>query len=130
MLGGLCMRTMKLSTIAATTTVLLLSACGQGNQYVAPPPPKVTVATPVQKPVTRYLEATGNLSSVNSADLVARVAGFVEKINYQEAARITKGRLLLTIEPESYRVMREQAKAAEAGADATLKQAQTRFQRQ
>jgi len=124
------MRTMKLSTIAATTAAALLSACGQGNQYVAPPPPKVTVAAPVQKPVTRYLEATGNLSSVNSADLVARVSGFVEKINYQDGARVAKGTLLFTIEPEPYRVKLEQAKAAEAGADATLKQAQQNFQRQ
>src|ERR1043166_5304357 len=130
MLGGLCMRTMKLSTIAATTTVLLLSACGQGNQYVAPPPPKVTVAAPVQKPVTRYLEATGNLSSVNSADLVARVSGFVEKINYEGGPGVAKGTLLSTFEPEPYRVKLEQAKAAEAGADATLKQAQQNFQRQ
>jgi RND family efflux transporter MFP subunit len=125
------MHTVKpLNIAAAIAAVLLLSACGQGNQYVAPPPPKVTVATPVQKPVTRYLEATGNLSSVNSADLVARVAGFVEKINYQDGARVTKGTLLFTIEPEPYRVKLEQAKAAEAGADATLKQAQTNFQRQ
>src|SRR5471030_1717846 len=97
MLGGLCMRAMKPSTIAAMIAAALLSACGQGNQYVAPPPPKVTVATPVQKPVTRYLEATGNLSSVNSADLVARVAGFVQNVNYQDGARVAKGTLLFTI---------------------------------
>ena len=36
-----------------------LCACGQDNRYVAPPPPKVTVAMPVQQKVTRYLEATG-----------------------------------------------------------------------
>src|SRR3954470_904466 len=130
MLGGLCMRAAKPLTIAATIAAVLLSGCGQGNQYVAPPPPKVTVATPVQKPVTRYLEATGNLSSVNSADLVARVAGFVEKINYQDGARIAKSTVLFTIEPEPYRVKLEQAKAAEVGADATLKQAQQNFQRQ
>ena len=96
----------------------LLAACGQGNQYVAPPPPKVTVATPVQKPVTRYLEATGN-TAVNSADLVARVAGFVQEINYQDGERVKKGTLLFTIEPEPYQVKLEQAKAAEAGAEAT-----------
>ena len=124
------MRAMKPSTIAAMIAAALLSACGQGNQYVAPPPPKVTVATPVQKPVTRYLEVTGNLSSVNSADLVARVAGFVQNVNYQDGARVAKGTLLFTIEPEPYRVKLEQAKAAEAGADATLKQAQQNFQRQ
>jgi RND family efflux transporter MFP subunit len=109
---------------------LLLSACGQGNQYAPPPPPKVTVATPAQQPVTRYLEATGNLAPINNADLVARVPGFVETVNYQDGARVTKGTLLFTIEPESYRVKLEQAQAAEAGAEANLKQAQTTLQRQ
>ncbi len=108
----------------------LLAACGQGNQYAPPPPPKVTVATPAQQPVTNYLEGTGNLAAVNSADLVARVPGFVDKVNYQDGAQVTKGTLLFTIEPESYKVKLEQAKSAEAGTDALLKQAQTTLQRQ
>src|SRR6516162_6334102 len=88
----------------AVLATLSLSACGQGNQYVAPPPPKVTVATPSQKPVTRYLEATGSTAAVNSTDLVARVPGFVAEIKYQEGREVTKGTLLFTIEPEPYRV--------------------------
>jgi len=97
---------------------------------VAPPPPKVTVAAPAQKPVTRYLEATGSTAAVNSTDLVARVAGFIAEIKYQDGAQVPKGMLLFTIEPEPYRVKLDQAKAAEAGADANLKQLQTAFQRQ
>ena len=124
------MRAVKPLTITATITAALLSACGQGNQYVAPPPPKVTVATPMQKPVTRYLEATGNLSSVNSADLVARVAGFVQSVNYQDGVRVAKGTLLFIIEPEPYRQKLEQAKAAATGAEANLKQQQATLQRQ
>jgi RND family efflux transporter MFP subunit len=120
----------KPAAVAMGLGAMLLSGCGQGNQYVAPPPPKVTVAMPTKQPVTRYREATGNLAAVNSADLVARVPGFVQKINYEDGARVTKGTLLFTIEPEPYRVKLEQAKAAEAGATATLKQAQASFQRQ
>ena len=51
----------------------VLAGCGQDNQYAAPPPPKVTVATPVEKEVTRYFDSTGNTAAVNSIDLVARV---------------------------------------------------------
>jgi RND family efflux transporter MFP subunit len=115
---------------AIALAAVLLSGCGQGNQYVAPPPPKVTVAAPIKQPVTRYREATGNLTAVKSADLVARVAGFVQKVNYEDGARVTRGTLLFTIEPEPYRVKLEQAKAAEVGATATLKQAEASFQRQ
>ncbi len=122
----------KANALAGTALLaaLLLSACGQGNNYVAPPPAKVTVATPTKKAITRYLEATGNTASVNSADLVARVAGFIQTINYQDGARVAKGTLLFTIEPEPYRVKLEQAKAAQTGAEAALKSAEATFKRQ
>jgi RND family efflux transporter MFP subunit len=109
---------------------LMVSACGQRNDYVAPPPPKVTVATPARQPVTRYYETTGNTAAVNQTDLVARVAGFVQEIKYRDGDKVTKGTLLFTIEPEPYRVKLEQAKAAEVGAEANLKQAQAAFERQ
>ena len=41
-----------------------------------------------------------------------------------------KGTLLFTIEPEPYRLKFEQAKAAESGAEASLKQAELTLQRQ
>jgi len=115
--------------LAAVGCAIVLAACGQGNQYVAPPLPKVTVAKPAHKSITRYLEATGNTAAVNSADLVARVAGFIEQINYEDGALVKKGTLLFTIEPESYRVKLEQARAAEVSAEAAYKQAQAAFER-
>ena len=111
-------------------SILLLTACGQDNRYVAPPPPRVTVAVPSQQMVTRYLEATGNTAAVNSADLVARVSGFIQEINYQDGAIVKKATLLFTIEPEPYKVKLDQAKAAEDGARSSLKQAQAAFERQ
>ena len=67
---------------------LLLAGCGEENTYVAPPPPKVTVAQPVQKTVTRYLEATGNAAAINTANLVARVQGFVRQIHYKDGDEV------------------------------------------
>jgi membrane fusion protein, multidrug efflux system len=40
---------------AAIAFAAILAACGQDNRYVAPPPPQVRVALPLQQPVTRYL---------------------------------------------------------------------------
>ena len=118
------------SAILSLLLALPLTACGEGNRYIAPPPPKVMVAHPEQKPVVRYLEATGNAASVNTADLVARVPGFVQTINYQDGQPVKKGELLFTIEPEPYKVKLEQAQAAQTGADATLKANEASFQRQ
>ena len=78
----------------------VLAACGQNNTYVAPPPPKVTVAKPVEQKVTRYFEATGNAAAINSANLVARVQGFLTEVTYTDGTPVKKGQHLFTIEPE------------------------------
>jgi multidrug efflux system membrane fusion protein len=54
------------------------------HRYAAPPPPKVTVAIPVEQEVSRYFEATGNAAAINTVDLVARVQGFVQAISYAD----------------------------------------------
>jgi RND family efflux transporter MFP subunit len=118
-----------LATTIAIAAVLTLGACSD-NHYVAPPAPKVTVAPPVKRAVTRYLELTGNTAAVNSTDLVARVSGFVQDIQYQDGAIVRKGTPLFAIEPQPYQVKLQQAQAAEAAAQATLKQAQAEYERQ
>lgn len=115
---------------AAFIVLAALAGCGQKNTYVAPPPPKVTVAKPVRRTVTLYLEATGNSAAVNTGNLVARVPGFVESINYKDGDYVKKGALLFTIEPESYKLKLEQSQAIEAAARATLNQNQADFERQ
>jgi RND family efflux transporter MFP subunit len=115
---------------AAGVLAVALSGCGQENRYVAPPPPKVSVAIPAQQKVTRYLEATGYTSAINTTNLVARVQGFLEKINYKDGDETKEGATLFVIEPEPYKLKLEQARAAEAGAQASLKQAEAEFERQ
>ena len=111
-------------------TLGVLAACGQNNTYQAPPPPQVTVAKPVEQKITRYFEATGNTAAVNSADLVARVPGFIQEINYQDGAQVKKGTVLFTIEPGPYGMKVDQAKAAQSGAEASLKASEAAFERQ
>jgi RND family efflux transporter MFP subunit len=125
--GGRTLRI--ISATAALAAIVLLAGCEQ-NSYIAPPPPKVDVAIPVQRAVTRYLEATGNTAPIKSVDLVARVQGFLESIDYKDGDFVKEGATLFTIEPETYKLKLEQAKAAEVGAQATVKQAEADFKRQ
>jgi RND family efflux transporter MFP subunit len=120
------------SSLQAIAVVLaaMLSACGPDNRFVAPPPPQVTVALPRQQKVTRYLEVNGNTSAVNTANLVARVQGFLQQINYSDGDLVKEGATLFTIEPELYQLKLEQAKAVEAAAQATLKQTEAEYERQ
>jgi RND family efflux transporter MFP subunit len=113
----------------AVSAFVILSACEQ-NTFVPPPPPKVDVAPPAQKSITRYLDATGNTAPVKSVDLVARVQGFLQAINYKDGSFVKEGTTLFAIEPETYKLKLEQAQAAEAGSQASLKQAESDFKRQ
>jgi len=107
----------------------LLSACEQ-NTFVPPPPPKVDVAVPVQRSFTRYLETTGNTAAIKNVDLVARVQGFLQSINYKDGAFVKQGTSLFTIEPDTYKLKLEQAQAAESGAQASVRQTEADFKRQ
>ena len=113
----------------ALSAFAALSACEQ-NTFVPPPPPKVDVATPAQKSITRFLDATGNTAPFKMVDLVARVQGFLQAINYRDGSFVKEGTTLFTIEPETYKLKLEQAQAAEAGAQASLKQAEADYKRQ
>jgi RND family efflux transporter MFP subunit len=120
----------RLVACAAAILLAILTACGEENRYVAPPPPKVTVALPVQQNITRYLEATGYTAAISTTNLVARVQGFLEQINYKDGEQVKQGQTLFTIEPEPYKLKLEQARAAERGAQATLKQTEAEYDRQ
>jgi RND family efflux transporter MFP subunit len=113
----------------ATFMFAALSGCEQ-NSFVPPPPPKVDVSVPVQRAVTRYLDATGNTAPFNTVDLVARVQGVLQSINYRDGEFVKAGTTLFTIEPETYKFKLEQAQAAEAGARASLRQAEADYKRQ
>lgn len=115
--------------LLAALALFTLTACEQ-NTFVPPPPAKVDVSTPVQRTVTRFLTATGNTTAINSVDLVARVQGFLQSISYTDGAFVKQGTALFTIEPDTYKLKLEQAQAAEAGAQASLRQAESDFKRQ
>ena len=56
--------------------------------------------------------------------------GFVETINYNDGDAVKKGTVLFTIEPETYKLKLDQAKAAEASAHATVTQTDADYERQ
>jgi RND family efflux transporter MFP subunit len=125
-----------MTKLALARTALMLvaltniTACGEDNRYAAPPPQKVTVASPVEQQVSRYFESTGNSVAINTVDLVARVQGFVKAIGYTDGESVKKDKSLFTIEPEPYRLKVEAAKASVASAQATLKNNERAYRRQ
>jgi RND family efflux transporter MFP subunit len=129
MVGGIRVSGLRRGGIAVSAA-LALAACEEKNTYVAPPPPKVTVAPVLQEPVTRFLELTGNTASINSVQLNARVQGFLTSINYQDGQLAKKGSVLFVIEQDQYKASLDQAKATLAANQALQVQAEAEYNRQ
>jgi membrane fusion protein (multidrug efflux system) len=126
-------RSIALPVASALGAALLVAGCGDGKQTnpaAAAPPPAVTVvkvAAGEIKPATTF---TGRIEAKNKVDLRARVDGFLEKRLFTEGADVTEDELLFVIEKGLYQAAVDQAKAALATAEATLKLADIDVDRQ
>ncbi len=105
-------------------SLAVLTACsgGQASEAGAPPPPEVSVAKVLVKPVSQWDEFSGRVEAVESVDLRPRVSGYIEHVNYTEGQEVKKGDVLFTIDARSYRaeLARAQADLARARAQAEL----------
>jgi RND family efflux transporter MFP subunit len=91
---------------------LALAGCGKSSQTATQPPPSVTVSHPQQEQVTDYLDLTGTVAPSQSVDLVARVTGYLQSVNFQDGAMVKEGQVLFVIEPEPYKQQLALAEAA------------------
>jgi len=108
--------------IAAALTCL--AACAPKNEYVAPPPPTVTVATPETRDVVDYLELPGSTAPHKVVEIRARVKGFLAEILYQPGALVEKDTVLFRIDPAEYEASVRSAEADLASAKADLASAE------
>jgi membrane fusion protein, multidrug efflux system len=116
--------------IALASAALALAGCNAKNAYVAPPPPKVVVAQPLEQPTTLYFELTGNTGAFASVDLVARVQGFLRSVDYTDGAFVKSGDLLFGIERDIYQAQLDQNKATLASNQAEFAYDDAEYQRQ
>ncbi|WP_033789948.1 efflux RND transporter periplasmic adaptor subunit [Pantoea septica] len=90
----------------------ILSGCDKGvAQNAPPPPPQVSVADVVVKPVSQWDSFNGRIEAVQSVQLRPRVSGYIDSVNYREGDEVKKGQVLFTIDDRTYRAALEQAKA-------------------
>jgi len=80
---------------------MLVTACGR-QQSPEPPPPKVTVAHPIEHELTDWDEYTARLEAVDSVEVRARVSGYLQSVHFREGSLVKKGELLFQIDPRPY----------------------------
>lgn len=104
------------------TALLTLSACSQeSGEQQSPPPMAVTVVEAKTESAKLYTTLPGRVSALKDAQILARVTGNIESIEFEQGGRVTAGQLLFKIDPKPYQAAYNQAAAA-------LKQAQASAQ--
>jgi membrane fusion protein (multidrug efflux system) len=99
------------------------SACAKEAAPVAPPPPEVLVAAPLQRDVPVYMELVGQAAGFQDVEIRARVEGFLETMTFTEGSLVRKGQLLYTIDPKPLQAVLANAKANLATSQARLEKA-------
>ena len=120
--------------LLGATTLLALCALisGCAKQQAAPPtrpPTTVTVARVIQKTMPVEVIAVGNVEAISTVSIRAQVAGEVQGIRFKEGDFVTKGQVLLTIDPRPYEAALAQSKATLARDKATGAYNRTQAQR-
>jgi multidrug efflux system membrane fusion protein len=107
-----------LAVVSAT-----LSACARNEaatNAAAPPPPQVTVAQVISKPVTEFEEFTGRFEAIDRVEIRPRVSGYISSVNFTEGSEVKKGDVLFVIDQRPYAADLKHAQAALAQAKSQL----------
>ena len=91
----------------------------------APPPPTVTVATPLVRPIEEWDEYVGRFAASKTVDVRPRVSGEITGVHFTDGAIVHKGDLLFSIDrrPFQARLAEAQARVASAKSDLALAKA-------
>ena len=100
------------------------------NKTQSLPLPTVVIQKPKVTKMTEYVTQTGTIVAYNSVDLVARIEGYLEAIEFTDGTFVKKGKELFIVEPKPYL---EKLKSAEATVEvqrASYKYSKSEYERQ
>jgi len=120
------------SPLLALGVLITLAGCNKNAAAPhggMPPPPDVSVATVVSKPVRQWDAFTGRVAATDSVDVRARVSGYIQRIAFKEGDEVKQGDLLFVIDPRPYKAALDNAAAQLDRARASAKLAQAQDQR-
>jgi RND family efflux transporter MFP subunit len=95
----------------------------------APPPPTVTVATPLERDVTEWDDYVGRFEPSRSVEVRPRVSGAVTAIHFTDGQIVRAGQPLFTIDPRPYAAALAEARAGVATANSDLALARADYDR-
>ena len=108
---------------------VVLTGCQQRNEFVAPPPPQVQVAQPIQQAIVDTIDFSGTTTAFARVEIRARVQGYLHEINFQDGADVKEGDVLFVIEQAPFQAALKSAEAERQKAQANLQLAQANLRR-
>lgn len=117
--------------LCLTASIMAVTGCSNSKKDHAQemPPLEITVAKPVVQNITLTKDYPGYLTAFKTVNLVARVNGTLQRINYTPGTEVKQGQLLFVIEPSTYQHQVEEAKAQLANAQAQYTYAKASYDR-
>ncbi len=101
-----------------------------GNKVQPQPLPAVVVQKPKLTKIAEYVTQTGTMVAFNSVDLVARIEGYLDAIEFTDGTLVKKGKELFIIEPEPYLEKLKEAQASVVIQKATYAYDKAEYDRQ
>jgi RND family efflux transporter MFP subunit len=115
---------MRHAQVLVLFAALGLASCGAKGAE-PPPPPKVTVATPLRESVTDWDDYVGQFIAVDSVDVRPRVSGYLVSVGFRDGQIVRKGQTLFEIDPRPYQATLDQAQGQLAHSQAAAANANT-----
>lgn len=123
----------RLYAIVVVTFLLVVTGCyfyGQKNVTGMPPVVNAKVAVALEKDISNPKTYVALVEAINSVDVVAKVSGSLDKINFTEGSFVKKDDALFVIDKEPYQASYNLAKAQSESAEANLTRAERDYTRQ
>src|SRR5258708_11008577 len=89
----------------------------------------VAVASAISQDMPVYLTGLGSVTAYNTVSVKSRVDGQLIQVNFREGQQVSKGDLLVVIDPRPFEVQLAQAQAQLFKDQASLRDAQLNYQR-
>jgi RND family efflux transporter MFP subunit len=118
-----------LAVLAISMSVVLAGCSGVEESQGAPPPPEVTVATPLAGDVVDWDDFVGRFEAPENVDVKPRVSGYLIGTHFRDGQYVRRGQLLFTIDARPAQAQLDQARAQLVRAQAQAVNARTELAR-
>ncbi len=126
------LRLIKRIALACLVIVIISTVWKYFMGHKAPvlPVSPVVIEKPKAMPITDYVTQTGTVVAYNSVDLVARIEGYLDSVEFVDGTFVKKGKELFVIEPQPYLEQLKQAQATVVAQKALYEYSMAEYKRQ